>query len=307
VEGGSVVAGLGNATARALVFGGRATLALAVPDDAGLGERPLVLRLDGPRHGDPGTASNVSVVQRTVLTAAASPGKPGAPVTLELTALAGGHPLAGVPLSVRVAGQPDGFVVLTDASGKASVPLAYPDAKTDLLVRYAGGASASAALLGGALDPEALAAIAAPRPEGWPIVGATLGAALLAAALVVFAQRRRHPALEALLAAERLISARGPHEADVLACYAVLQDQLVAAGILRGPATTPRALGQALAKAVPLGAAEPMLDRLLTVFERARYSGRAAGPLDRTEAREALRGLRRQLQRQGVAAQAVPA
>jgi hypothetical protein len=296
---GTVRAALGNASGAASIGGtGVASLPLRV----GPAERGGLLRVSftHPAYAAEDLVLDVPVAARTTLEAsAARAGADGGSLLLRVKALAGGEALRHANLTVLVAGVR--MPVTTDAEGLVSLEMPLPAEAAAVQVLFAGDGGSTPATFASILRPGDLQAAAVPSWGGPAVLGATLAFMLLAVAAAVVARRRSHPILRALLAAQRTLEARGLHEADVLACYATLQDGLVEAGVLRGPAATPRSLAEELARAMPLGHGRAPLDRLIGVFESARYSARMATREHAQAARDALRELRRSLIRAGVA------
>ncbi|MFA5944075.1 MAG: DUF4129 domain-containing protein [Candidatus Thermoplasmatota archaeon] len=295
---GVVRVAFGNATGEApIARDGVARVPLSLPPGASPGVLAVSF-LDSLYAADD-LRLEVPVVARTTLEAFAERGGPdGQELRLQVQARAGGQPLGGANLRVQVAGV--SIAVTADAEGRANVAFPLPNEAAAVQVLFAGADGASPATFASILRPGHLALDSEPHP-GRLVLGAAGVAVLLAAALAVFLQRRRHPVLHALLSAQRVLEARGVQEADVLAAYATLQDGLIEAGILRGPAATPRILASTLAGAVPLGRGEEPLHRLIGVFESARYSARLASREHAQAARAALRDLRRALVRSGIA------
>jgi hypothetical protein len=213
---------------------------------------------------------------------------------VRVTATSGGRPLAFAPLNLEAEGV-GGLQATTDKDGVATFTLPQANATMRLAVRYGGSAGHGTAAVLSSLVPLAPPSLleTGARIGGW-LAGAA-AVALIAAAWFV-RRLRRHPLDAALRRARQAIRGRGAHETQVLQAYRVLEDAAIAHEILEAPAATPRELQRAIGATLAPGL-HPPLDRLITLFEQARYGLVPMDSSHRDQALAALDALRRELSR----------
>lgn len=263
------------------------------------GDLALAFEYVGPTHAAEGQAS-LPILRSTHLVVELQPAQRGATALLELRMTSDTDPVSGATLAVQVEGLASGFKLVTDDAGRVRLPLPLDGDERAFRVQFAGSTHLAPARLAIILDPDVAATSGPGAAPLWWVAGATLALVLAAVPLALMLGRRRNPFVQALLRAERLLEARGPHEADIFACYAGLQESLQAAGALTGPARTAHQLGARLASLAPAPKSRQAIDRLIAIFEGARYGTRPADARARDAARGHLRTIRRALLRRGI-------
>ncbi|HEX2066116.1 MAG TPA: DUF4129 domain-containing protein, partial [Candidatus Thermoplasmatota archaeon] len=296
VPNGVLNATLGSVPAgSAQVSGGVARIELLVPADHPAGASELRFAFLGTRaHGPAQASMPVQVVAPASLSIAIHPADPGSFATVHVTATSNGKPLAGSPVFLQVEGLSGGLEGTTDKEGVARFLVLQGNRTLALSARYGGSAATS---------PAAASASLAPLPpftlqEGLRLGVWIAGAAALALAAAAYLSHRLrvHPLAPAVRRARRAVRARGTHEQQILLAYQVLEDAAIAHELLDAEAHTPRLLQEAIGPTLP-PAVRPSLERLISLFEVARYGTQPMGPGHRDAALTALADLRRALAR----------
>jgi hypothetical protein len=290
-----------NATLDGLLIGsapvrdGVATLVATVPASHAAGDVGLSIDYSGsPTEGAAHTQALVHLLLPVHLEVQASGVKPGTTATVRVTLTDGGRPLPFAPVLLDVEGL-GGLQGTTDKDGVATFLVLQGNTTMHMAARYGGAGSLAPATATASLVPVVPETLlhAGLRIGTWVFIAA---AALLVAAAVTAYFLRRHPLEPALKRARRAILGRGPYATQILLAYRVLEDSAIASEILTGPATTPRTLEAAIAPTLP-PALHGSLDRLITLFEQARYGKLPIGEAERDAAVAALDDLLRQLSR----------
>lgn len=257
--------------------------------DRPLGNATLRLEFSGTDlHAAAATETPARIVGRAQVEVVQEPTSGG---RLRLRVLVDNEALPFAQITIRTPQAPHGLHLRADESGLIELTLPRPDEETVLVASFEGAETATTASVAMVLDGEAESA----SPLGTWIWFLPVALALAAIAAWIVWRQRRHPLLAAVRRAERALTARGPYEAEILLCYANFEDALIETGLLAGRAPTPRLLGDMLAQSVDLGLAREPLNRLLTLFEAARYGRVEMGPSQRDATRAALRELRRSI------------
>lgn len=273
---------------------GEAAVQATVPMSQPAGPADLTLSFSGSRtHAASQVQVPILVAVPVVITLDLEPARLGQAARLLLHATAGGQPWAGQDLAVSMAGSPDSFLVRTDANGEASLSVVQHQERLAFVVRSPGGDGVAPGAAFGVL-----AAKSSPVTKAsiWvPATAAVVGVLALAAGIFLAVRLgRRDPLDDVLTAARRVIVARGDVERQILEAYRILDEGAVALELLDRPAATARTLQSVLLPRVR-PAATASLDRLIALFEDARYGDQPLPESARTEARAALDSVRRGL------------
>lgn len=296
-EGGVLEARLGDRlVGAALVRGGPIRLNVTLPLDAPAGPATLAFRyLGSDTHAAGSSDAATRVLSKATLLATSDPVKAGEMAALSVQLLVGGQPRPDESLTLQLEGAASGIVAVTDGDGIARFEVPQTAEGLRFLVRYGGDGAASPASAAGDLVPLVPATLLgrglAILP--WVTVAAALllGGAAIAARLI-----GRHPLAPAFALARRALLARGGPAGRILLAYRALEDAAIGLGALQRPANTPRQLQAALASRLPPAAQAP-LERLIGLFEEARYSLNAVTVDDCDDALAALREMQRALAR----------
>ncbi|HUR64078.1 MAG TPA: binary toxin-like calcium binding domain-containing protein [Candidatus Thermoplasmatota archaeon] len=296
VEGGFV-----NATLDGVPIGsvevrhGVASLPVTVPAHRASGLASLAFLYSGTATSGAAQAeASVGILGSVKLDLQVQPAVAGGVATVRVLLTSNGTPLPNAPILLSVEGL-SGLQATTDRDGAASFQLAQGNATLRLAARYGGSnvlAPASAVAELAPVVPESLLRTSL-RIGAW-LAGAA--AATLAGLAYLLHRLRRHPLAPALRRAHRAIQGRGAYETQILRAYEMLEDAAIEHEILAGPANVPRDLEAAIAATLPK-ALHASLDRLITLFEQARYGQHVLGPPHRDAALAALADLRRHLVR----------
>jgi hypothetical protein len=274
---------------------GEAIVQSFVPSTTPVGPALLSLTFSGSNtHTDARTEVPLAVVAPVEITFEAQPARLGHQARLTLRASAGGVPWAQQDLAVTLEGRPDGFILRTDSNGIASLSVLQQEERIAFMVRSAGGEGVGPGAAAGVI-----AALAPPSPtlgQPWiPAMAAVVGAVALVAALILVRQlMRRDPLEDVLVSARRTLVARGPVERQILEAYRVLEDGAIALELLDQPAPTARGLQRVLAPRLDAAAHAP-LNRLMALFETARYGEGSMTEVARADARAAFESIRHSL------------
>ncbi|MHB1262009.1 MAG: DUF4129 domain-containing protein [Thermoplasmatota archaeon] len=296
-QGGVLEARLGERlVGAALVRGGPIRLNVTLPLDAPAGAATLAFSyLGSDTHGAGSSDAATRVLSKATLVATAEPVEVGEMAALTVQLLVGGQPRPDESLTLQLEGAAAGIVAVTDGDGVAHFEVPQTGEGLRFLVRYGGDGAASPASAAGDLVPLVPPTILQRGLALLPWV--TVAAALLLGGAAIAARvLGRHPLAPAFSMARRALLARGGPAGRILLAYRALEDAAIGLGALQRPATTPRQLQVALAARLPLGAHAP-LERLIGLFEEARYSLNTVTVEDCDAALSALREMQRALAR----------
>ncbi|MCA1812319.1 MAG: DUF4129 domain-containing protein [Halobacteriales archaeon] len=206
----------------------------------------------------------------------------------------GGRPLADQPVVVNFTGYDFPLTLRTDAGGQVNFTgRMQGPGQGSVSVRFPGGSGFAPSERGVSIQSRV------------PLLETGLGAlgvalllvAVIAAAAVLGARRLRRVQVseaERIIAeAQRMLFASTEYQASILWCFRRLTEHMAEHGFLVKDAFTPRELLEAMARTLPVS--RQPLERLVAVFEEARYSPHPIGPLQRDQALQALRDIERQL------------
>lgn len=211
-----------------------------------------------------------------------------------------GRPVAGQVVVVNFSSFAYPITLTTDASGRANFTGRMEAAGTGTLaVRFPGATGLAPSEQSFTIQSRAALL------EGAGLLGlAVLVLALLVVAAALLARRLRAVQVTEvqrfLAEAEQRLIASTEYQASILWAYRRVVDMMRAQGFLVKESFTPRELLEAMAAAMPVERTH--LERLVAVFEEARYSPHPIGPAQRDEALAALRGIEgnlRQAAREG--------
>lgn len=277
---------------------GSFTASLLVPSGFPKAIHPLVLRFDGDAAHVAAETTVPVEVKSAVFIEVLVPGslKVGESFTgrILLTDDVG----VAVPdaiLRVRFSGYHHPFTLKTNESGVASFPGRVTATGTsDLSVQFPGEEDLAGAEENTIIQVES---------EGFLPGGGKAWAVALVAALAILAtaslmlarfRRRQFRAVAGILGdAEAHLLAGNEYVATILQAYKRLTDHFVRFGYVERADVTPQEFAAAAAAALPVRA-EP-LQRLIGLFEEARYSDHSIGPAQRDDALMALAALNRDL------------
>ncbi|MCA1819033.1 MAG: DUF4129 domain-containing protein, partial [Halobacteriales archaeon] len=219
------------------------------------------------------------------------PFQPGEPVRVELTVTRGGQPLPSAELLLEVEGLAGGLQATTGVDGQATLTVPSSNGTLRVAARFAGMGDLAPGYATASLVP-----VLVPPATGSALRLGTLlagGSAVVVALGALLAYRLRRHTLEPALrrALRALVTGRGPYATQIFLAYRILEDAAIGRAILEGPAHTPRLMQEAIAPTLP-PAAHGSLDRLIALFEQARYGKGVLGPEHRDAAVQALRELR---------------
>jgi hypothetical protein len=184
-------------------------------------------------------------------------------------------------------GEDTRFVVRTDATGTARVPVEPGLALARrMTMTYRGDSTTSAATAEVALP------VFIPEARAFPwIVTAVLLVVVAGALVVIVARRRRQEeVVEILTDASGRLAAGDEYRATIFHLFHRLSATATRHGIRMDAAQTARELARAMKKLVPARATA--IDRLVAIFERARYDVSPVTAAQRDEALECLRHIR---------------
>jgi hypothetical protein len=205
-----------------------------------------------------------------------------------------GAPLPDEPVVVNFTGYGFPLTLRTDASGQANFSgRMQGPGQGQVQVRFPGSP--------GLAPSERTLSVQSRVPlleTGLGVLGLALVAvAVLAAASVLAARRLRRAQVseaERIIAeARQMLFASTEYQASILWCFRRLTEHMAEHGFLVKDTFTPRELLEAMARTLPVS--RPPLERLVAVFEEARYSPHPIGPVQRDQALQALRDIERQL------------
>lgn len=295
VEGGEAVAVLdGQALVAAPVKGGEARLPVVLPAVRAATVDVTFLFNGTARHAPSNVTVTLRVTQPVDLRLDVDAARRGEVARITVTATSAGEPVPSQPLLLFLPGQATPLRFATNESGVAEVPVLQDAAHLPFLVRSEGSQGLAPAAVAGALEAAPTLGEAA-RSMAVPIIAA-VGVMVVAWLGYLAALRPADPLERALQQARLAIRARGPVERQVLIAYRLLEDAAIGAGALQGQAKTARLLQEQLAGRLPAGAGEA-LERLIGLFERARYGAARLPPQARGEAMAALTAIQRALRR----------
>lgn len=243
---------------------------LTLPADLRPGRVDLRINYAGSdTHAPTSQAFPVNVVAPLALDIEAPHVPAGQLATVRVTASVAGAPISNTPVHLHVEGVEGGLVAVTDDAGIATFAIQQGSTSARMMARFPGNESFSAASSATSLEPKVPAT---PLQQGVKILiwSAALAAVAFAAAAVILYRIRRNPLEGAFRQARRALVARGEYERQILFAYRILEDAAIAREVLAQPARTPRVLQEALQGTLPASVA-PSLDRLVTLFENARY------------------------------------
>ncbi len=301
-DGGNLtVEALGEILATVPVAGDPPRVSVRLPAGASAGPVPVHVSYSGSgTHAATEATATVQALARLDLQLFSKAVRAGETATVEALVTLAGEPVAGRTVVLRLEGQEEGLTAVTDEEGRATFRVPDVGETRLLAARVESESGASGASVLATVTPLAPAERPIARsPWPWVAAGGVLILGFAVAALAYLL--RRHPLATPLLHARHAIAGHGPLGRRIVTAYRALDDAAIALELQAGPARTPRLLQQAVAPTLP-PAVRPDLERLMGVFEEARYGGREATQaqadtvlacLDRIQAalrRRALRG-----------------
>lgn len=245
-------------------------------------------------HGPAEETLETQFVQGAQMVLDAHRAHSGGVTTLRVQLLAGDAPVADHPIHLFVEGMPSGLEATTDSDGVASFRFKQASDTMTFMVRAPGTATFSPTASAGTVEalPPLISKESAFRALPWALAG---GVVLVMAAAALVRHRLRKPLSQAFQRARSALQARGPDEKKILEAYLILEDEAIALELMSEPANTPRGLQKVLQRVLPSGARGP-LDRLIGLFEVARYSAHVVGAEQRSQAMECLAAIQHALQ-----------
>lgn len=288
VDDGTVTAVLGNVTVgSAPVEDGIAHLEAVFPNSTAPGIAAPRFHFGDSQWYAPATAEGTTQLLRGVtLSLEIRPAEAGKTAVVSVRATSGGQPVPFASINLGVEGLEGGLRGSTDETGVATFRLEQPPEEAVLAARYMGGEVLNPAHATGSLSP-----VPPLTPLERGVAVFTWVAVAAAAALTIllpYVYRLRMSPLEPVFRrARRVLAGRGPDERRILQVYLDLEEAAIGQGILMDTAPTARTLQEAIAPRIPAGA-HPSLDRLMDLFETARYGAETLGPTHRREATTAL-------------------
>lgn len=287
---------------RAPVRDGAAHLPVSFPAGPDGGSSRLLFTFDGTAtHAPANATATVTILRAATIRAVADVGRVGQLTTLRFEVTDDAGPLADHALTVFLAGD-DGIRLTTDETGRAELRVRQTEGGLAFLVRSSGQGGLAPAATAGLVEAKPLILLP-DAASALPLAAAAAVAVLgIAAATVVALRARATPLERALRSAHRILSARGPVERRILEAYRELEEGAIGLELLQAPAHTARTLEERLRDVLD-GRASEALDRLITLFEEARYGARAMPDAARRQALAALSTLRAELRR-GIAGEA---
>lgn len=277
----------GNFLASAVVKDGRARLEIVAPTSTAAGPGTMTFQFDESASYAPADLQEpVHVLRAVLLTIETETAVAGKTATIRAIAHDGEQPLAFLPVHLEVEGIEGGLLGMTDGDGVATFQLQQPLESRQAAVRFAGKDD---------LNPtHVLLTIAPEQPPTvmerttpiltWVIITA---AAILAVLSPIVYHVRRSPLGPVLRRARRILDQGGPDALKILDAYSYLEESAIGLGLLPAAAQTAHALKEAILPTVPM-AAHPALERLIRLFELARY-GQAT--IDASHSRQAVEAL----------------
>lgn len=265
---------------------GACLLSVRVPAGHALGDATMRLAYAGDMDHVGSELSVPSTIRRqSTVRAAFEPERGDGFARIHVLATSEGEPLPNADVFIALEGMAGGFATQTDDRGQTELSIPPTDRARAFAVRLDSTGNRTGATTTGTLSAT-LEPVDGAQNSWWPWA-ATLGAALLAAAGLVYWRRRRTPLEETLREVRRLIKGRGPVEAGILAAYDALDRAAAGQGWLQGQAVTPRTLGETLQSRVP-ATVHPEVDAVLSLFEEARYGRTRMDEAHRERALSAL-------------------
>lgn len=250
---------------------GEARLTIVAPSNATLGSRMLRVEFGGTEEYGSTEARHEIVLKRPVaLSIQAVPAEVGDLATIRVHARSGSDPVPFTRVLLHVEGMDAGLAGTTDAAGIAVFQVTQTEGSTSLYARFQGGAQLSPAQEAAAYHPlpPTPPAEAAARWVSWVALGAFV---ILAALASLVYRLRRSPLIRVLRRARRIVDVRGPVQKQILLAYMALEEDAIGQGVLEAVAPTPRTLQESLSSQLPRHV-HGDLDRLISLFEMARYS-----------------------------------
>ncbi len=266
---------------------GDVRIALHAPANATIGANTARINFHGTPHYAASSLQAEIIIKHPVLLSIEAEGaKPGELITIRVRATAGDEVIPFVQVNLQVEGVDGGLTGSTDADGVAIFTLEQAEVELILHARYAGSLQHSSAQVSNALQPLDATSPAATGYNAIAIAAAVVAAVMAAAVPIVYRLRRSD--LEPVFRrARRIAGARGPIQEQILLAYRVLEEVAVGQGLLNDVRATPRTVQDAFARALP-ARVFPSLERLVTLFEIARYSEHIMTEMHRDQATHAL-------------------
>lgn len=288
VEDGDVVALIGGETiGSGSVERGVARVGLVAPETAPPGPTVVRFEFDGSSRYAPVAAEGTTQLLRGVnLSLEIVPAAVGGTAVIRVTATSGGKAVPFVPVHVDVEGLEGGLRGMTDENGVATFQMEQPAGTVLLAARYAGEET-----LTPAHTTASLVAVIPPTPLERGLTGLSWFALALAIVLTVLApvayRLRRSPLSPIFRRTRRILTERGPDAQKIMEAYRDLEEATIGQRLMVATAPTPRSLQEVLEPHVP-SPVHPALDRLIGLFEDARYTQDPIGPAHTDRAITAL-------------------